>query len=105
MKSSKWITVGKVRANWFVLVGNCGFPDGYYMHWQGRVGMFQPCEFVQWEDLVRTMNRRLRMAGLKRVEGPLLPGGGNMPRESVGLERWVPEWQAVRVKVERVRHE
>lgn len=88
MKRSRTITIGMARTPWFVRIGNCGFPGGFYMHWRGRVHtVFQQSEFVDWRDVVTAIRSRLRMARLLLVGEPV---------------RCVSEyWERIQVRVER----
>nr|WP_294577567.1 hypothetical protein [uncultured Rhodopila sp.] len=69
MKASRtrWVCIGRARGGWYVLMGNCGFPGGVLMSWQGRVGTFQPMEFLTWGDLWAAIRMRLAMARLEAV--------------------------------------
>jgi hypothetical protein len=82
----RWIVIGSVKRNWFVIRRNAGFPWGIYMHWMGRTHVFQPFEFLNWHELMPEIHHRLQMAGLSCV--------------SVALEAWPQSYLYHRVFVE-----
>ena len=67
MPRERHIIIGRVVQDYFVRVANCGYPGGLLMHWRGRVGVFQPIEFLGWEELAWAIERRLELAGLEQV--------------------------------------
>lgn len=83
---TRWIVIGFVRSNWFVIMRNCGFPGGFYLHWKGRMNPFQPDEFLSWEQVLWAVRRRLGMARLEMV---------GVEKESAGY------WEKLRVEVRR----
>lgn len=67
MQRSRWITVGTVQLDWYVIERNWGIPHGLYMNWRGRVSWCQPFEFRDWDQLIPCVVRRLRIAGLEAM--------------------------------------
>lgn len=65
------IIIGRVTSPHYVLCANAGFPGGVLMLWRGRVGFFQPSEFITWRGLVRAVRHRLEKAGLKLMAEPV----------------------------------
>lgn len=50
--------------NWFVFRMGWGVPGGLFMHWAGKPAWCAPCEFFDWEELMRTLRRRFKRSGL-----------------------------------------
>lgn len=72
----RWITIGRVERK-FVVLGNCGFPDGLSMRWRGRTAWCQPCEFTRWPQLLSAVRTRLRIAGLEMIAlASVVPAAG-----------------------------
>jgi hypothetical protein len=67
VRRTRWICIGAARGGWYVLASNCGFPGGILMNWRGRLGVFQPIEFLCWRDLWRAIQRRAEIAGLEAL--------------------------------------
>jgi hypothetical protein len=64
----RWLRIGLLTTEHYVLRGNMGTPGGYGMWWAGRTtGVFQPNEFAGWAAVEWAIARRLELAGLKLV--------------------------------------
>lgn len=88
MRSRRWLTIGAVKADWYVRAGNCGYPGGLYLDWKCRVDWAAPWEFLEWRHVVRAVARRLSFSGLQ------------LRAIACGLERR-DGWITLRVEVER----
>jgi hypothetical protein len=87
----RWIVIGAVRAGVYVIHRNAGTPNCFGFNWRGRVGLFQPEQFVGWAHLVAAIDHRLGMAGLERVG------------LAVDVERaWLTGARTVWVEVQRI---
>lgn len=62
----RWITIGRVERK-FVVLGNCGFPEGLSIRWAGRVDWCQPCEFLTWDQLIRACAWRLVLKNMQAI--------------------------------------
>lgn len=63
----RWVTIGTVKMDHYVNILNCGFPGGLEIHWRHRTDWCQPWQFLRWPDLMSAVDRRLNIAGLRRV--------------------------------------
>jgi hypothetical protein len=63
----RWIAVGSVQADYYVQLGNCGYPGGLLMNWRGRIMFGQPFSFTRWSYLLNAVKHRLRCARLEVV--------------------------------------
>jgi hypothetical protein len=61
----RWITVGTVQPNYYLVILNHGIPGGLLMRWRGRLTFGQPWGFVTWNDLIGTVKTRLQFARLE----------------------------------------
>lgn len=66
-KSQRWIKIGTVKPEWYAFFFNWGCPHALLMVWKGKVPIWQPCEFLKWEYLIRAVARRLARAGLEAI--------------------------------------
>lgn len=56
--------MGRLTDGHYVRRGNCGFPGGYLMIWQGRTTPGTPWEFLNWPEVFGATRRRLELRGL-----------------------------------------
>lgn len=66
-EARRWIVIGEAERA-YVVIGNCGYPDGWKMRWRGSVDWCQPCQFIRDEDLISAIKTRLRIAGLAPIQ-------------------------------------
>lgn len=63
---SRWIVVATVRRR-FIVMRNCGFPNGIVLFWRGKIEWCQPSEFLQWDQVDRAVRIRLGIAKLRTL--------------------------------------
>jgi hypothetical protein len=63
---TRWITIGTFWQH-FVFIRGSGFPDAIEIHWRGRFHVFQPWQFLNWEQVTWAVRRRLELSGLRLV--------------------------------------
>lgn len=97
MKRQRTITIGEMRTGWFVRYLQWGVPHGFCVHWKGRQHPFDPCEFFSWRQVVRAIDVRLGMAGLKRS----YPDGASSPDGAITRVK-TEFWERLQVTVERL---
>lgn len=71
MKRQRTITIGWVRAPWYVWMGQWGCPCGFYVHWAGRDNALRPTQFLKWREIIWALDNLLRLARLQRVGEPV----------------------------------
>lgn len=62
---ARWIVIGRLTMEHYVRRGNCGFPGGHLMTWQGRITPGTPWEFLRWDEVFFATRRRLQLRGLQ----------------------------------------
>ncbi len=67
MIAERWITIGMVQLDYYVLCGNSGTPGGLFLEWKGRHQFGQPWGFLTWNGLIAAVKFRLRWARLEVV--------------------------------------
>jgi hypothetical protein len=63
----RWIRIGTIRHNWYVIHLNIGCPGGFFAYWAGRDYWCLQAEFLHWTGLLSVARHRLKMAGLHAI--------------------------------------